>query len=195
MIVRPATVSLGIAAALRGIGPDGLPWGRPSAGRRRRATPDPRDGPDEPTLGAPRMHGEVLKLGFDVSGDLPTDATSADAIGSSDVGTRPEPIQRASCTSPRSPTAVAGRWPDVLSNAVDRGWVPTKMGGPGAPDDFEMDVSPRPGSRSAMIRLLSSAADCWHHRRPQVRAREVSDTRFQNELSATLAELTGVTLF
>jgi NAD(P)-dependent dehydrogenase (short-subunit alcohol dehydrogenase family) len=32
---------------------------------------------------------------------------------------------------------VARRWPDVLSNAVDPGWVATKMGGPGAPDDFE----------------------------------------------------------
>jgi hypothetical protein len=36
-------------------------------GRRRRAMPDPRDGPSEPTLGAPRIHGELLKLGFDVS--------------------------------------------------------------------------------------------------------------------------------
>jgi len=25
--------------------------------------------------------------------------------------------------------AVVRRWPDVLSNAVDPGWVPTKMGG------------------------------------------------------------------
>src|SRR5262249_36841148 len=33
--------------------------------------------------------------------------------------------------------AVARCWPDVLSNAVDPGWVATKMGGPGAPDDFE----------------------------------------------------------
>src|SRR5688500_5020730 len=33
--------------------------------------------------------------------------------------------------------AVARHWPDVLSNAVDPGWVPTKMGGPGAPDYFE----------------------------------------------------------
>jgi NAD(P)-dependent dehydrogenase (short-subunit alcohol dehydrogenase family) len=29
--------------------------------------------------------------------------------------------------------AVARRWPDVLSNAVDPGWVPTKMGGSRAP--------------------------------------------------------------
>jgi NAD(P)-dependent dehydrogenase (short-subunit alcohol dehydrogenase family) len=32
--------------------------------------------------------------------------------------------------------AVARRWPDVLSNSVDPGWVPTKMGGPNAPDDL-----------------------------------------------------------
>jgi hypothetical protein len=35
----------------------------------------------------------------------------------------------------------------------------------------------------------------WHHRRLQVPARDVSDVRFQDELSAKLAELTGVTLF
>ena len=33
--------------------------------------------------------------------------------------------------------AIARRWPDVLSNALEPGWVPTKMGGPGAPDDME----------------------------------------------------------
>jgi NAD(P)-dependent dehydrogenase (short-subunit alcohol dehydrogenase family) len=34
--------------------------------------------------------------------------------------------------------AVARIWPDVFSNAVDPGWVPTRMGGPGAPDDLEL---------------------------------------------------------
>ena len=33
--------------------------------------------------------------------------------------------------------AVARRWPGVLSNALEPGWVPTKMGGPGAPDDMD----------------------------------------------------------
>ena len=28
--------------------------------------------------------------------------------------------------------------PELLSNAVDPGWVPTKMGGPGAPDDLDL---------------------------------------------------------
>jgi NAD(P)-dependent dehydrogenase (short-subunit alcohol dehydrogenase family) len=33
--------------------------------------------------------------------------------------------------------AVARRWPGVLSNALEPGWVPTKMGGAGAPDDLD----------------------------------------------------------
>ena len=34
--------------------------------------------------------------------------------------------------------AMARRWPDVVTNAVNPGWVPTRMGGPGAPDDMEL---------------------------------------------------------
>src|SRR3954464_9466231 len=34
--------------------------------------------------------------------------------------------------------AVARLWPHVYSNAVDPGWVPTRMGGPGAPDDLRL---------------------------------------------------------
>jgi len=33
--------------------------------------------------------------------------------------------------------AVARRWQDILSNALEPGWVPTKMGGAGAPDDLD----------------------------------------------------------
>jgi len=33
--------------------------------------------------------------------------------------------------------AFARRWPGVLSNALEPGWVATKMGGPGAPDDLD----------------------------------------------------------
>lgn len=33
--------------------------------------------------------------------------------------------------------AIARHWPDVLSNALEPGWVATKMGGPGAPDDLD----------------------------------------------------------
>lgn len=33
--------------------------------------------------------------------------------------------------------AVARRWSDALANALEPGWVPTKMGGPAAPDDMD----------------------------------------------------------
>jgi NAD(P)-dependent dehydrogenase (short-subunit alcohol dehydrogenase family) len=33
--------------------------------------------------------------------------------------------------------AVARKWPNVYSNVVDPGWVPTKMGGRGAPDNLQ----------------------------------------------------------
>jgi NAD(P)-dependent dehydrogenase (short-subunit alcohol dehydrogenase family) len=32
---------------------------------------------------------------------------------------------------------IARRWPGVLANALEPGWVATRMGGPGAPDDLE----------------------------------------------------------
>jgi hypothetical protein len=33
--------------------------------------------------------------------------------------------------------AIARRWPDVFSNALEPGWVPTKMGGTEASDDID----------------------------------------------------------
>jgi NAD(P)-dependent dehydrogenase (short-subunit alcohol dehydrogenase family) len=36
--------------------------------------------------------------------------------------------------------AVARRWKNVLSNALEPGWVQTKMGGPSAPGDMERRI-------------------------------------------------------
>lgn len=33
--------------------------------------------------------------------------------------------------------SIARRWPEVMSNALEPGWVPTRMGGPSAPDDLD----------------------------------------------------------
>jgi NAD(P)-dependent dehydrogenase (short-subunit alcohol dehydrogenase family) len=33
--------------------------------------------------------------------------------------------------------AIARKWPEVYANAVNPGWVPTRMGGAGAPDDLQ----------------------------------------------------------
>ncbi|MHA6690880.1 hypothetical protein [Devosia sp. A449] len=37
--------------------------------------------------------------------------------------------------------AVARLRPDIFSNAVDPDWVPTRMGGQGAPDDLEQGAT------------------------------------------------------
>src|SRR5436305_5610301 len=57
--------------------------------------------------------------------------------------------------------AVARIWDDVFSNAVDPGWVPTKMGGPGAPDDLRLGHLTRssrsPGSPGTPRREIRGA--------------------------------------
>jgi hypothetical protein len=69
------------------------------------------------------------------------------------------------------------------------------MGGPGAPDDFEMGYLTQTWLAVSDEPTAIVSGRYWHHRRPQVPARDVSDARFQDELSAKLSELTGVTLF
>jgi NAD(P)-dependent dehydrogenase (short-subunit alcohol dehydrogenase family) len=91
--------------------------------------------------------------------------------------------------------AVARCWPDVLSSAVDPGWVSTKMGGPGAPDDFDEGYLTQTWLAVSDDPAAAVSGRYWHHRRPQTPAKEVSDARFQDEVCATLAELTGVPLF
>jgi NAD(P)-dependent dehydrogenase (short-subunit alcohol dehydrogenase family) len=91
--------------------------------------------------------------------------------------------------------AVARCWRDVLSHAVDPGWVATRMGGPGAPDDFEEGYRTQTWLAVSDDPAATVSGQYWHHRRPRTPAREASDPRFQDQLSARLAELTGVSLF
>ena len=91
--------------------------------------------------------------------------------------------------------AVARRWPDVLSNAVDPGWVATKMGGASAPDDFEEGYLTQTWLAVSEDPAATVSGRYWHHRRPLPPAKEVEDPVFQDQLSARLAEMTGVSLF
>ena len=91
--------------------------------------------------------------------------------------------------------AVARRWPEVLSNAVDPGWVPTKMGGPGSPDSLEKGYLTQTWLAASDDPSAAVTGRYWHHRRPLAPAKEASDRVFQDQLWAKLAELTGVSLF
>ncbi len=90
--------------------------------------------------------------------------------------------------------AVARRWPTVFSNAVDPGWVPTRMGGRGAPDDLEdgyrtqvwLSVSDDPAA------LVSGKY--FHHLRPREPNPASHDTARQEKLLEICRRLSGVAL-
>jgi NAD(P)-dependent dehydrogenase (short-subunit alcohol dehydrogenase family) len=87
--------------------------------------------------------------------------------------------------------AIARVRPGVFSNAVDPGWVPTRMGGPNAPDDLEL------GHRTQVALAEGRGADTsgyWHHQRREEPHRAVRDEAFQDELLLALVEHTGVSL-
>ena len=83
----------------------------------------------------------------------------------------------------------------VLSNAVNPGWVATKMGGPGAPDDFDEGYLTQTWLGVSDDPAATVSGRYWHHRRQSAPAREVSDPCFQDLVCSRLAELTGVSLF
>ena len=54
--------------------------------------------------------------------------------------------------------AVARQWPDVVSNAVDPGWVPTKMGGPAVADArFQDELATALAELTGVTLLCSSS--------------------------------------
>lgn len=91
--------------------------------------------------------------------------------------------------------SVARHWPDVLSNSVDPGWVPTKMGGASAPGDLTLGGDTQTWLAVSQDPAALVSGQYWHHRRPQTPAPAVTEATFQDRLTDTLAELTGITLF
>ena len=90
--------------------------------------------------------------------------------------------------------AVARHWPDVLSNAVDPGWVRTKMGGRSAPRDLDAGQATQSWLAASDDDAARTSGGYWHDRRRQQPAAEAADPSFQDRLLARLEELTGVGL-
>jgi NAD(P)-dependent dehydrogenase (short-subunit alcohol dehydrogenase family) len=88
--------------------------------------------------------------------------------------------------------AVARRWPSVRSNAVDPGWVATRMGGPHAPDDLAQG----PLTQAWLATSDDPDADVTgaylHHKRRHDAHPAASDPRVQDGLLKACAALTGV---
>ncbi len=90
--------------------------------------------------------------------------------------------------------ALARLWPEVLSNAVDPGWVPTRMGGPAAPDDLRLGHLTQAWLATSQDPEALTSGGYWHHGRRHDPHPSVPDARFQDKLLAALADYTGVPL-
>jgi NAD(P)-dependent dehydrogenase (short-subunit alcohol dehydrogenase family) len=90
--------------------------------------------------------------------------------------------------------AVARVWPDVLSNAVDPGWVPTRMGGPGAPDDLRLGHLTQEWLATSDDPEARTSGGYWHHQRRAEPAPSVHDQGFQDRLLEELARFTATRL-
>jgi NAD(P)-dependent dehydrogenase (short-subunit alcohol dehydrogenase family) len=90
--------------------------------------------------------------------------------------------------------AVARRWPQSLSNAVDPGWIRTRMGGPGATGDL-----PEGAETQVWLAVSDDPAATvtgrYFKRRRELRANpQAYDTGMQDRLLAACAQLSGIDL-
>jgi NAD(P)-dependent dehydrogenase (short-subunit alcohol dehydrogenase family) len=91
--------------------------------------------------------------------------------------------------------AVARRWPDVLSNALEPGWVPTKMGGAGAPDNLDQ------AHRTQVWLAVSNDAaalvtgEYMYHKQLRPALPSTHDTGTQDALVEACARLSGLHFF
>jgi len=90
--------------------------------------------------------------------------------------------------------AVARRWPSVLSNAVDPGWVPTRMGGPSAPDDLEEGYRTQVWLAVGDDPAALVSGKYFHHLRPKEPDPAVYDVGRQEKLLALCRRFSGVAL-
>jgi NAD(P)-dependent dehydrogenase (short-subunit alcohol dehydrogenase family) len=90
--------------------------------------------------------------------------------------------------------AVARLRPQALSNAVDPGWVPTRMGGPGAPDDLELGHQTQEWLATSDDAPALTSGGYWYHRERRRPHHAVSDHAFQDRLLQALADETGTAL-
>jgi NAD(P)-dependent dehydrogenase (short-subunit alcohol dehydrogenase family) len=89
--------------------------------------------------------------------------------------------------------AVARKWKDVYANAVNPGWVPTKMGGSGAPDSLEGGYKTQVWLAESDEEKVKLSGRYFYHQRPVRSNPEADDLQLQETFLKLCHELTGVT--
>jgi len=90
--------------------------------------------------------------------------------------------------------AVARIWPDVLSNAVEPGWVRTKMGGPHATDDISLGPVTQAWLAVSDQPAATVTGEYFFHQEQVTVHPAARDIKIQDQLVGYCADLTGATL-
>ena len=88
--------------------------------------------------------------------------------------------------------AVARRWPQVLANSLEPGWVPTKMGGAGAPDDMDQAHLTQAWLAASDEPAAQVTGRYFYHLDPLAPNPQANDVALQDRLIAICAALSGV---
>ena len=88
--------------------------------------------------------------------------------------------------------AVARRWSDVFANAVNPGWVPTKMGGRGAPDDLHKGYETQVWLAVSNEPAALTSGNYFFHKQQRRYNPEAADVALQEEFFRICHRITGV---
>jgi len=88
--------------------------------------------------------------------------------------------------------AVARKWPDVLSNALEPGWVATKMGGAGAPDSLSEAPKTQVWLATSNNPEALVSGKYFYHQKRQAFHPAAADTGIQEKFISECARLSGV---
>ena len=90
--------------------------------------------------------------------------------------------------------AVARRWSEVRSNVLEPGWVATKMGGPGAPDDMDQAHLTQAWLATGDNPKAQVTGRYFYHLKRMAPNPEAEDPALQDRLIAICAEISAVAL-
>lgn len=88
--------------------------------------------------------------------------------------------------------AIARMWKDVLSNALEPGWVATKMGGPGAPDDLEKGRETQVWLAVSKDRAAMVSGGYFYHQLPRRFHPAAKEVEVQEKFLNACEKLSGV---
>jgi NAD(P)-dependent dehydrogenase (short-subunit alcohol dehydrogenase family) len=90
--------------------------------------------------------------------------------------------------------AIARRWPEVFSNALEPGWVPTRMGGAGAPGDITQAHLTQAWLAAGDDPKANVTGEYFYHLKRMKPNSQAHDAGLQDRLIAICAEISHITL-